>query len=505
MLLLAAEGARIGSGPCSQPIRAARWPHGSRGSRPPTTCGPNRRARQGPRIDCGENIMQTRAVGRWAAFSPLLVVAGLSTPALAQDVRALTKAYNASGQALFQELARTPGNIVVSPYSIGAAMAMARAGARGDTERQMTKALKHTLPQAATDKANAAVLATFAGYDRASKPGYCPQGARWTGAQCEAEPSADLRCPPPLYLEDKLCVGQPATPSAKLITANALMLAKRADLISADYKALVRDKYAAAVYEGAGLDEVNGWVKQTTDGKIDRILDQLPSDSAAVLLNAVYLKAAWASTFAKSATSEDDFSLAGKQTVRVSMMRQQGTFPVVERTGYRAIRLDYAERSLGMVVVLPNEVEGLAKVAERLDGAEFASLTAGLGKGQRKLVALALPRFKAAFKTRLVEPFQKAGMTLAFGDDADFGGMTGKKPDQEGVKIGDIRHRAVIEVAEQGTEAAAATALVMVPARSAPVEPQKPIPFVVDRPFLFYVVDDATGAILFQGRIADPR
>src|SRR5262245_53514929 len=133
----------------------------------PTTCGPNRRARQGPRIDCGENIMQIGAVGRWATLSPLLVVAVLSTPGFAQDVRALTKAYNASGQALFQELARTPGNIVVSPYSIGTAMAMARAGARGDTERQMTKALKHTLPQAGTDKANAALLATFAGYDRA--------------------------------------------------------------------------------------------------------------------------------------------------------------------------------------------------------------------------------------------------------------------------------------------------------------------------------------------------
>lgn len=449
--------------------------------------------------------MHFRAVARWAALFPLFVVAIHSRPALAQDVRALTKAYNATGQALFQELARTPGNIVVSPYSIGTAMAMARAGARGDTERQMTKALKHTLPLPATDKANAALLATFAGYDRTSNAGYCPQGARWGGTQCEAEPSADRRCPPPMHLEDKLCVGQPTGPSAKLTTANALMLAKRADLISADYKALVRDKYAAAVYEGAGLDEVNGWVKQKTDGKIDRILEQLPSDTAAVLLNAVYLKAAWASTFAKSATREDDFKLTGKQTVRVSMMRQQGTFPVGERTGYRAIRLEYVERSLGMVIVLPNEVEGLAAVAQRLDEAEVASLVTGLGKGQRSLVALALPRFKAAFKARLVEPLQQAGMTLAFTDDADFGGMTGKGRDQQGVKIGDIRHRAVIEVAEQGTEAAAATAVVMVPARSAPAEPQKPVPFVVDRPFLFYVVDDATGAILFQGRIVDPR
>jgi serine protease inhibitor len=94
-------------------------------------------------------------------------------------------------------------------------------------------------------------------------------------------------------------------------------------------------------------------------------------------------------------------------------------------------------------------------------------------------------------------------MRLAFGDRADFSGVTG--PVAAGVKIEQIAHRAVIEVAEPGTEAAAATAVVMVPARAAARERPKPVPFVVDRPFLFYVVDDASGAVLFQGRIADPR
>ena len=449
--------------------------------------------------------MQTRAAGRWAAIASLAAVAVQSTAAFGQDVRDLTKAYNASGQALFQELARTPGNIVISPYSIGAAMAMARAGARGETERQMTQVLKHSLPLAETDSANAALLALLNGYDRTSEPGYCPQGAKWTGTQCEAPASKDSRCPPTMRPEGELCVGPPVGPSAKLITANALMLAKRADLISAEFTALVRDKYGAAVHQGAGLDEVNDWVRQKTEGKIDRILDKLDPDAAAVLLNAVYLKAAWASTFAKSATRDDDFKLSARQTVRVPMMRQEASFSVVERTGYRAIRLDYVERALGMVIVLPNEDEELAAVAQRLDGAELAGTTAKLREGSRSLVALALPRFKTAFKTGLVMPFQKAGMTLAFSDAADFSGMTGGKLGPAGVKIGDIQHRAMIDVSEQGTEAAAATAVVMVPARSAPSERPSPIPFVVDRPFLFYIVDDASGVILFQGRIADPR
>jgi len=449
--------------------------------------------------------MQVRAVvSRWAVLVPLLVAAIQPSNGFGQDVQGLTRAYTASGQVLFRELARKPGNLVLSPYSIGVAMAMARSGARGETERQMTSVLKHSLPIAATNSANAALLAMLNSYDRTLQPGFCPQDARWTGAQCEAPPAADRRCPPPMRLKDGLCVSEPVRTSAKLITANALMLAKRADLLSPEFRALVRDKYAAAVYEGAGLDEVNGWVKQKTEGKIERILDRLDPDAAAVLLNAVYLKAAWASTFAKAATREDDFNLSSKERVRVPMMRQRASFALVERAGYRAIRLDYIERALGMVIVLPNEADGLEAVMQRLDASELASLTAALKTQAHGFVALALPRFKAALSAGLVAPFRQAGMTLAFSDDADFTGMTGRKLDQQGVKIGDIQHRAAIEVDEDGTEAAAATAVVMVPTRSRPLEPPS-VPFTIDHPFLFYVVDDASGAVLFQGRIVDPR
>src|SRR5262249_60763245 len=120
--------------------------------------------------------MQTKAVGRLALLASLLAAAVQPTHA-GQDVRTLAQAYNMSGQALFQELARKPGNIVISPYSIGAAMAMARAGARGETERQMTKVLKHNLALPATDAANAALLAILDGYGKTSEPGQCPDGA----------------------------------------------------------------------------------------------------------------------------------------------------------------------------------------------------------------------------------------------------------------------------------------------------------------------------------------
>jgi serpin B len=129
----------------------------------------------------------------------------------------------------------------------------------------------------------------------------------------------------------------------------------------------------------------------------------------------------------------------------------------------------------------------------------FAALRDGQAK---KPVALTLPRFKAEYKADLVAPLRQAGIAKAFDPNrADFSGMTGRPAGQGQIHVGQIIHRAIIEVAEESTEAAAATA---VGVRSAAIAPA-PAPFRVDHPFLFYLVDDTTGAILFQGRIADPR
>jgi serpin B len=450
-------------------------------------------------------MMQARALGFCTALASLLL--GVVHPAQAggEDarVRALTEAYNAAGQALYRELARKPGNVVFSPYSIGAVMALARSGARGETERQMASALKLRQEREETDAANTALAAILNGYDKTSHPDYCPKGARWTGNRCEGPPSSDGKCRFPMQRERDVCVGEPVAPSAKLLTANALMLAKRGALISAEYRSMAKDKYFAEIYEGADAGEVNGWVKRKTEGKIDRIVDRLEPDTAAVLLNAVYFKAAWASTLMESATREDEFRVSAAQKVRVPMMRQQASFRLVEGTRYRAIRLDYSERALGMIIVLPNEVEGLDAVTRQLDTGELENLVSALRHVPTKPVSLALPRFKTAFEADLVEPFRKAGMTLAFTDRADFSGMTGRNPTDDGVKIGAIKHRAIIEVVEEGTEAAAATAVVF-PSLGLPREQPKPISFIVDHPFLFSIVDDASGAILFQGRIANP-
>jgi serpin B len=170
------------------------------------------------------------------------------------------------------------------------------------------------------------------------------------------------------------------------------------------------------------------------------------------------------------------------------------------------VRLNYQISELGLVVVLPDDSESADAVARRLGANELAELFSALRDGKaQKSVALALPRFKSEFKADLVGPFRQAGMQKAFDQKAaDFSGMTGRPVAQERLYISRIAHRAVIEVAEENTEAAAATAVVVRPT-AIPALPVTPEPFRVDHPFLFYLVDDATGAILFEGRIADPR
>ena len=368
--------------------------------------------------------------------------------------RALTAAYNSSGQELFLTLAEKPGNIVLSPYSIGAAMAMALAGARGENEVEMARVLGLQLSPNQVNAANATILANL-----------------------NAASSA----------------------SFQLLVANAVMLAKKGDAISEAYVATLRANYAAEVFRGADLATVNGWVKEKTKGKIDSILDQIDPSTALILLDAVYFKAAWQTPFNTKATQDETFRLVSGET-EVPMMHIHGAFALAERPGYRAVRLPYAGERIGMVVMLPDA--DVASLVQRLDGAEMQSLIAALHSSDRE-VDISLPRFHASYGANLVETFTALGMHRAFDPSAaDFSGMTGKPPSQLPLAIDQVVHRAVIDVAEQGTEAAAVTGVTVVATAMAPRPSET---FRVDRPFLFAIVDDNTGAILFEGRIVDPR
>ena len=418
------------------------------------------------------------------------------------QVRALAAAYDASAHDLFTTFAAAPGNIVFSPYSIGTAMAMALSGARGDTASEMAGVLRQTLAPAAIDAAKGRLLAMLNGYDKSALPVRCTNAAmHFNGQDCEAPLPASGACAAG-YADGGRCIA-PAhkTASATLKAANALMLLKQnGELVATDYAALLEDKYHAQVFRGADLDTINRWVDRQTDGKIDRILDQVDPAAPAVILNAVYFKATWQAPFGRSATSDSEFRLSASAKVKVPTMHRTGHYQVIERPGFRAIRLPYSVDALAMVIVLPNEVDGATRLARDLDAPKLAALFRDMTES--KNVELALPRFKTSFRASLGEPFIKAGMRRAFDLNlADFSGMTGRPATAARFAISQVIHRAVIEVTEEGTEAAAATAVAMMAASV----PSRIEPFVIDRPFLFYITDAASGAILFQGRISDPR
>jgi serpin B len=437
-----------------------------------------------------------------AALLAMLAAGLVPAARAAEPVRALTAAYNASGHDLFTAFTAAPGNVVFSPYSVGTAMAMALSGARRETEREMAGVLRQSLAPAAVDAANARALAILNGYDKSGEPVSCPSPAmHFNGSECEAPVLANGLCAAG-YQQEQRCIGPGQhPPSAALKAANALMLLKpNGDLISAAYAARLEQDYGAQVFRGADLATINGWVSRQTAGKIDRILDQVDPAAPAVILNAVYFKAAWAVPFVARATRDDDFKLTPATSVRVPTMHRIGNFQMITRPGFRAIRLPYSVSSLAMVVVLPDAVGGVDKLAVDLDAAALTALFADMTPWQH--VDLALPRFKASFKAEIGTLFKQAGMHRAFDAQlADFSGMTGQPPVRAPLAISGVVHRAVIDVTEEGTEAAAATAVHMM-AASAPARVE---PFVVDRPFLFYIADDATGAILFEGRISDPR
>jgi len=396
-----------------------------------------------------------------------LMAAATTAPAAAADetLKAVAAAYDATGRALVAELAKSSDkNILLSPYSIGTAMAMALSGARGATEQDMAKVLKLTMPGPEMREANAQLIAALNGLGKAASGG-------------NAAP-------------------------IKLDVANALFVAGKDNLVSRDYVALVHDKFAAEVFAGVDLAAINGWVKQKTEGKIDKLLDQVSPDAVAMLLNAVYFKAPWATPFNKDQTEDNTFNLSADRQIKVPMMQRTGPYAAVAGDGFNAIRLPYADQTLSMIVAVPTAIDGLAAASERLDAAAVTKLAIVLAKDAGRQITLSLPRFKATYEADLIQPFKQMGMSLPFDPlKSDFAGITGQQNSEGVLTISQIKHKAVVEVAEEGTEAAASTSVEIL-ARSARARPEE---FAVDRPFLFFIVDDSTGTVLFEGRIVDPR
>ena len=387
----------------------------------------------------------------WAAL------AGAAEP----DVGPLVQGNTAFALDLYAQLRTQDGNLFLSPYSISSALAMTYAGARANTAAEMEQTLHFTGGQAGTHPAFAALQARLT----------------------KIEEKGDIQ----LAVANSLWphISHPFLPG---------YLAQ----VKAAYDAVITPQDFAGNTEGARRT-INRWVEQKTRDKIKDLIPpgNLDALTRMVLVNAIYFKGNWAVPFKSAQTAPGEFYVSTDSTVRVPLMNQTRGMPHGEFEDCQVVKLLYAGGELSMLVVLPKEKAGLAALEARLTPEQVAEWRAGLSERQ---VRLSLPKFKLTWGVaELKEPLKALGMVDAFSDtQADFSGMDGQA---DWLYIGAVLHKAFVEVNEEGTEAAAATAVVM---QARAMRPPPQVEFRADHPFLFLIQEEATGAILFMGRMADP-
>jgi serpin B len=362
---------------------------------------------------------------------------------------------------LYAKLLNEPGNLFSSPKSISTALAMAYAGARGETAAQMSRTLHFEGPRDKLDEAFAAIRQQLA--PRGENPGY------------------------------------------RLSVANRLWGQQGFHFLP-DFLALTRDYYGAELAQVDFINHtedarttINEWVEKQTESRIKDLVPQgvLSPLTRLVLTNAVYFKGTWSRPFVKALTKEDDFHVSSDKTTRVPMMYRSDDLRLGNEDGLKALELPYGNGDLAALFLLPDKVDGLAALERSLDD---VSLKRWLGSLRKQKVNVFLPRFTFSSAFSLSTILSELGMPAAFDPDrADFSGMS----TQDRVFISAVLHKAFVDVNEEGTEAAAATG-VAVGIKSA-ISPHEPIVFRADRPFLFLIVDNRSKSILFIGRVVNPR
>jgi serpin B len=379
------------------------------------------------------------------------------------DLAELVAGNNDFAFALYQQLSSGNENLFYSPYSISTALAITYAGARNRTADQMAQALHYTLPPERLHPAFNRLALELA--SRAEAEGLNPGQAFQLSVANALWGQIDFHFEPDFL-----------------------------DLLARNYAAGMRLADFTKDPESVRR-EINDWVSRETKEKVKDIVPAgvIKDITRLVLANAVYFKAAWQYPFPQDATQPGEFFLADGTVTQASMMHQQADLRSMQGSGYRAVELPYAGGELSMLILLPDE-DQFNFVESRLEAGLLDATVAALQDGE---VILTLPKFKFEWEAKkLPEDFTNLGMTDAFSGAADFSGMTGKPE----LFIGAILHKAFVGVDESGTEAAAATVVVMDKATAL----SSPVDFRVDHPFFFVIRDNPTGTILFLGRVINP-
>lgn len=380
-----------------------------------------------------------------------------ATVQLTQGAGASTvNAANSLGFALLADLAarKVGENIFVSPPSIFLSLAMAYNGAAGETAKQMAQVLN--VDGLGLDRANAGFKSVY---------------------EFLESPSTDV----------------------ELTIANSIWADHRVRFRS-DFLDRGRQIFGAEIRtmnfaDPSAATNINNWVAQSTNGKIDKLIDQVPEDAVMYLINAIYFRGTWTRQFDKALTSEADFYVADGKTKKIPFMRSTGNYAYTKTDAHEVVAIPYGDKRLAMIVVLPARDRKLADLLSDLKPETFSSIVTSLKLQQGTVL---LPKFRSVFETTLNDTLRELGMPIAFDQHrADFSGMSREAK----LFISRVIHKTFVEVTEQGTEAAAATGTEM-SITSAPLE--EPFVFKADRPFLYAIRDTQTGMILFAGMMYSP-
>ncbi|MFP4482557.1 MAG: serpin family protein [Thermovirgaceae bacterium] len=384
----------------------------------------------------------------------------------AMDCETLVEGNNRFALDLYTSLAAEETfegqNVFLSPYSVSSALAMTWAGSMGETAGQMEKVLRFQMGSKKTHEA-------FHEFDTMLET----------------------------FQEEE---------AVELSVANSIW-PQAGYPLKEDYVKLVRQNYGITVtpvdYRGnaeVARETINSWVEGETNKKITNLIGKnvLTPLTRLVLVNAIYFKGTWLHPFDAEATCKTPFHLNREETVEVPMMHQEGRFRYAEHKGMQAVELPYGKDNLSMLVLLPEEEKALEALEADLSVEELQQMSQAM---ELRKVRVSLPRFEITWGTHSLKGVLKShGMKIPFeAGQADFSNMAGEPGD---LNIGDVLHKAFVKVSEEGTEAAAATAVIVV-TRSATSE--EVAVFRADRPFLFFIRENSTGAILFMGRCMNPK
>ncbi|WP_437574854.1 serpin family protein [Sorangium sp. So ce887] len=380
----------------------------------------------------------------------------------AEDQASLSRNNASFALDLGRALHSSTENVIYSPFSVSTALAMAYAGARTTTEQAMATAMRFELPQGrlhpAFNHVDLELQKRSKGYSAIEGSGFRLHTANaiWSQVGLEVEQP---------FLK---VLGESYGTSMRLADFNA-------------------PKEAEAL--------INAWVSDQTKGNIPKLLeDDVNEETLVVLTNAIYFDAAWSTPFKEDATEPGTFRRGDDTSVTVPMMRGEQQTGYGAGDGWEAVEIPYAGTPVSMFVVLP--AEGTADAFEAsLDGAALEEIIAST---LPRSVDITMPKFSFGWSSSLKEALAGLGMEVAFDlEEADFSGILPK-----GIVIQDVIHQAVINVDEAGTEAAAATAVILGTTSTGSFP--EPAAIVLDRPFFFFISDVPTGAILFAGRVNDP-